>query len=281
MMDPRVQILITADDFGWTDGHNQAIAQAVAAGTLNRASLLCNGGAFAAAVDLTKELAPQGLGVGVHLTLCEGSPCGPAAPLGGLVRSDGAFHDGLGPLLQVYATGRLPLDAIRAEWRRQIERALAAGVALSHLDGHKHVHILPPLCALAAELAKEFQVPYVRAPAAAVSASLLRRGPGGLVLAALGRRARRVLRAAGLATCDHFIGFADSGAITSDHLLTAIAAAPPGITEIMTHPAVPTPAVRRLGQRYAWARRYQFEGELAALCDPRVRSALAALRSGA
>ena len=51
----------------------------------------------------------------------------------------------------------------------------------------------------------------------------------------------------------------------------------PGITEIMTHPAVRTPAVQALGHSYAWARRYQFDGELGALCDPRVRAALRAL----
>ena len=281
MADRSVQILITADDFGWTDGHNQAIEQAALAGTLNRASLLCNGEAFDAAVAIAKRLRPQGLGVGVHLTLCEGSPLGKAAALGGLVRSDGSFHDGLLPLLQGYAQRRLPLLAIEAEWRLQIERALSAGLTLSHLDGHKHVHVLPPLCTLAVALAKEYRVPYLRAPAAAFSRAVLRRGPAWLVLSALGRRARRIMRAAGLTTCDHFVGFSESGALTSGHLLTAIAAARPGITEIMTHPAVLTPAVRKLGQRYAWARHYQFEGELAALCEPRVRAALASLRSAA
>lgn len=281
MTDRRVQILITADDFGWTDGHNQAIEQAALAGTLNRASLLCNGGAFDAAVAVAKRLAPQGLGVGVHLTLCEGEPLGGAAGLGGLARGDGSFHDGLLPLLQSYAQGRLPLAAIAAEWRQQIERALAAGLTLSHLDGHKHVHVLPPLCELAVALAKEYRVPYLRAPAAAVSRAVLRRGPAWLVLSTLGRRARRIMRAAGLLTCDHFVGFSESGALKSGHLLAAIAAARPGITEIMTHPAVLTPAVRQLGLRYAWARHYQFEGELAALCEPRVRAALESLRSAA
>lgn len=280
MADRRVQILITADDFGWTDGHNLAIRQAAAAGTLNRASLLCNGGAFDEAVEIAQQLAPQGLRVGVHLTLCEGAPLGPASALYGLCRPDGSFHDGLGPLLAGFAAGRLPLAAIRAEWRRQIERALAAGLSLSHLDGHKHVHVLPPLVELAVALAKEYRVPYLRAPAAAFSRSALRRGPAWLVLATLGARARRIARAAGLATCDHFIGFAESGSLSGPQLLAAIAAARPGITEIMTHPAVHTPAVRALGARYEWARRYQFEGELAALCDPRVRAALAAVRSG-
>ena len=279
MTDPRVQILITADDFGWTDGHNQAIERAATFGTLNRASLLCNGGAFDAAIGIARRCAPLGLAVGVHLTLCEGAPLGPAAPLGDLVRADGSFHDGLGPLVRSYAAQRLPVAAIHAEWRGQLERARAAGLPLSHLDGHKHVHLLPPLLPVAVALAKEYGVPYVRTPTAPLSGGFLRRAPAALVLSGLGQRARRLVRAAGLATCDHFVGFAQSGALTSEHLLTAIAAARPGITEIMTHPAVRTPAVKALGQSYEWARRYQFEGELAALCDPRVRAALRSLAS--
>jgi predicted glycoside hydrolase/deacetylase ChbG (UPF0249 family) len=272
-------VLVTADDFGWTDGHNQAVERAVLAGTLGRASLLCNGGAFSEAVALAQRLVPRGLGVGVHLTLCEGSPVGPAAPLGELVRADGSFHEGLGPLLRCYAARRLPTfaAAIKAEWRRQIERALGAGLVLTHLDGHKHVHVLPPLVPVAVALAKEYRVPYLRAPAAAPSRSAPLRAPACLVISVLGARARTAARAAGLATCDHFVGFAESGSLTSDHLLSAVtaAAARPGITEIMIHPAVLTPSVRALGERYGWARRYQFDGELAALCDPRVRDALA------
>jgi predicted glycoside hydrolase/deacetylase ChbG (UPF0249 family) len=274
----RTQILITADDFGWTDGHNQAVERAATAGTLNRASLLCNGGAFAEAVAVARRCAP-GLGVGVHLTLCEGRPLGPAAPLGELCRADGEFHDGLLPLVRSYAARRLPVAAIRDEWRRQLERALLAGLPLSHLDGHKHVHALPPLLTVAVELATEYRVPYLRAPAAALSRAALRRAPAWLVIAGLGARARRIVRAAGLLTCDHFVGFAESGGLTVDHLVTAIGAAGPGLTEIMTHPAVRTPAVQALGARYSWARRYRFEDELAALSDPRVLAALAALRS--
>ena len=271
-----VQILITADDFGWTDGHNQAVEQAVRAGTLNRASLLCNGAAFGGAIAVAQRGASQGLSVGVHLTLCEGPPLGPPGPLGELVRCDGEFHDGLGPLVRCYARGRLPHRAITDEWRRQIERALAAGLPLSHLDGHKHVHVLPPLLEVAVALAQEYRVPYLRAPAAALSRSVVRRLPAWLVIAGLGARARRIIRAAGLTTCDHFVGFAESGDLLPQQLLAAIAAARPGITEIMTHPAVRTAAVQTLGERFAWARRYQFEGELAALCDPRVRAALKA-----
>ena len=71
------RILITADDFGWTDGHNLAVERAARAGTLNRASLLATGAAFAGAVIAARRC-PR-LGVGVHLTLCEGRPLSESA----------------------------------------------------------------------------------------------------------------------------------------------------------------------------------------------------------
>ena len=47
----RRRVVITADDFGWTDSQNRRRAGA-AAGTLHRASLLCNGQAFSEAVAI-------------------------------------------------------------------------------------------------------------------------------------------------------------------------------------------------------------------------------------
>ena len=268
------RIILTADDFGWTDGQNLAIERAAQAGTLTRASLLCNGDAFAGAL-LIAQRCPQ-LEVGVHLTLCEGRPVGRGVGLSQLLRSDGAFHDGLRPLCQTYLRGQLDVNAIRDEWRQQIERALRAGFQLSHLDGHKHVHMLPPLQQLAIKLAQEYQVGYVRTSAEILSRRALTRAPVWLVLFCLGTYARHHVRAAGLRTCDRFVGLTDSGQMTAEKLLDAIQEARKhrGTTEIMLHPAVLTPEMLQLGHRYAWARSYQFEGELSALCDPRVIAAL-------
>lgn len=268
------RILITADDFGWTDGHNLAMERAAQAGTLCRASLLANGAAFAGAIETARRV-PQ-LGVGVHLSLCEGRPLSGSAPgLAPLLRPDGALHDGLGPLVRAYATGRLDVAAVRAEWRRQIERALSAGLVLTHLDGHKHVHLLPPLITLAIELAREYGVPYVRVPGEALSLqAALGRAAGWLVLSSLARRARAAVRAAGLATCDHFVGFVRSGAMTREHLLQAVRGARPGLTEIMVHPALRTPQFQAVLGGYAWAQSYRSEEEAAALCDEELRRAL-------
>lgn len=278
-------IVITADDFGWTDGHNQAVRFGVEAGTLGRASLLCderdNREAFSEAVAIGRAY-PQ-LGVGVHLSLCEGRPLRPPETLPGLVRPDGSFHEGLGPLVGRYLARRLEVTAVEGEWRAQIERALRTGLRLSHLDGHKHVHVLPPLFDLAARLAEEYGVPYLRIPGEDATRDALLRGPAWVILAGLSARARQRLRklAPMVQTADHFVGFGQSGGMTAEKLRQAIERARPGTTEIMLHPAVRTTSVTALGQRYGWARAYRFDDELRALRDPAVRAALDATRARA
>lgn len=271
------QVLITADDFGWTDSQNGAVRRGAAAGTLHRASLLCNGQAFAGAIAIAQQH-PR-LGVGVHLTLCEGAPLTAEARCSDLCvgGDERVFHEGLRSLVQLYLRQRLPLATIEGEWRAQIERAQAAGLRLSHLDGHKHVHLLPPLFDLTLRLARDYGVGYVRVPHESVSLRALRRVGSWAVLSALGYRARQRLRQAGLQAADHFVGFSESGGMSAERLEALIRDARPGLTEIMLHPAEETAGVHMLRQRYAWARQYRFEQELAALCHPGVREALGTL----
>lgn len=272
---PR-QVLITADDFGWTESQNQAVLRGVRAGTLHRASLLCNGQGFAEAVEIARQH-PQ-LGVGVHLSLCEGNPLRSALARSPVCTPSGTFPDGLLPLVRLYLAGNLPLSTVEDEWRAQIERALAAGLSLSHLDGHKHVHLLPPLFDLTLRLATEYRVPYVRIPHEAPSLRVLQRVAPWAVLSGLALRAKRRIAGSGLRTADHFVGFSQSGGMSAARLSAAIRAAAPGLTEIMIHPATEGMGLDALRARYAWARSYRFTDELDALCHPSTRAALSDLR---
>jgi hopanoid biosynthesis associated protein HpnK len=259
------KLIINADDFGWTDGQNQAVVQAHTRGILTRASLLCNGLAFEEAIEISSRL-PR-LGIGIHLTLNEGVPLLDARRLPHLTRLDGAFNDGLKPLVWLWATGKLSIQEAQSEWRAQIERALRAGIEPTHLDSHKHVHLFPPLLRAIIDLAREYHIRYVRLPVERTSTRSLQRGPAWLVLWTLGQQARTDLNTAELLHADSFIGFSKSGKMSKEQLANAIHTARIGTTEIMTHPAVITPAVVQLQQRYRWAARYRFEEELAALTD--------------
>jgi hopanoid biosynthesis associated protein HpnK len=256
------RLLVNADDFGWTDGHNQAVAQAHARGVLTRASLLCNTPGFIQAVELARDL-PE-LSVGVHLTLHEGEPLIPAASLPNLTRADGSFHDEPLALASLWLRRKLSAEEALLEWQAQVQRAVKAGIAVAHLDSHKHSHLFPPLLAVIIQLAQDYQIPYVRLP---LDASALRRGPSGWMLWTLALRARPRLRAAGLRFADHFVGISSSGAMVGQRLAATVQRAPEGLTEVMVHPAVVTPAVAELRKRYRWAAVYRFEEELQALCS--------------
>src|SRR5205807_3958311 len=65
-------LIVNADDLGWTEGVNRGILEAFQGGIVTSGSLLANGVAFAEAVMAAKS-AP-GLGVGVHLNLSDGAP---------------------------------------------------------------------------------------------------------------------------------------------------------------------------------------------------------------
>src|SRR5690348_12321713 len=80
-------LIVNADDFGMTEGHNNAILDAHRSGIVTSSSLLANGYAFDHAVALAKQTPT--LGIGVHLTLTEGLPV--ASKVNTLLGPDGKF----------------------------------------------------------------------------------------------------------------------------------------------------------------------------------------------
>ena len=65
-------LIVNADDLGWTEGVNRGIADAFRNGIVTSASMLANGEAFAGGLQIAGQ-AP-GLGLGVHLNLSDGAP---------------------------------------------------------------------------------------------------------------------------------------------------------------------------------------------------------------
>ncbi len=258
------KMIINADDFGWTDGHNLAIEQACNQGILNSASLMTTTPGFKQALQIIQNT-PK-LRVGVHLTLNETPSLSNPTRLPNLTQSDGTFHDSIRKLVSLWSRGKLRTEEAGEEWRAQLERALEANIPVSHLDSHKHVHLFPPLWDAIVNLAQEYQIAYIRLPLERFSALALRRFPFWGAMWMLGLRARQKLRGTPIQFADRFWGFSVSGACTLPRLATALQhPAENGITEIMVHPARITPQVESLREKYVWAAHYQFEEELTAL----------------
>lgn len=205
-------------------------------GIVTACSVVANGVAFEEAIE--RLLVVPTLEVGVHLTLVEersltGMPF-PRSYIG-------------------FILARKDFVAIERELRAQIERVLAAGLRVTHLNGHQHLHMLPPIFEIVTKLAEEYGIGYVRRVRD-------RGGKGGLL-----RRASVAglnLFGAGGST----IGIMEAGHLTAERIVSLLRCVV-GLTELVTHPGVAVDAY--LHWRYAW------DAELEALCDPRLRQAIA------
>jgi chitin disaccharide deacetylase len=246
-----MRLIVNADDFGFTRDVNAGIVEAHRDGILTATTLMANGAALGDAVRLAGEN-PR-LDLGCHLVLVQGnSVLAPASPL----------PDTLSQLLLAVGLGRI---RIYDELAAQVRRVLEAGILPTHLDTHKHTHLLPQVLEAVARISEEFRIPWVRRPFDFGSTSLV-----GRILHMAGGRFRRVLAKHGCRTTDYFAGFQMTGRFGAPELAALIRRLPPGITEFMCHPG-------RCGAELQAARtrlKESRENELRALTAPETRRAL-------
>jgi chitin disaccharide deacetylase len=227
--------------------------------------------AAAGAVAMARRL-PR-LAVGLHLALTDATPVSPARAVPDLVDASGRFRADMA--LAGAAIFFLPhvRRQMLAEVRAQFEAFRATGLALDHVNAHKHFHLHPSVLSAILAMAAEFGAPPVRVPLEprSVLARIdgARPNLGAAALAPLARLQRARLKRAGVATPDQVFGLTWSGAMTHSRLQGLIAHLPDGVTEIYTHPATsPGSAGSAPGYRY--------EEELAALASPELRRQIAA-----
>jgi chitin disaccharide deacetylase len=156
---------------------------------------------------------------------------------------------------------------------------IAAGIKPTHVDGHKYIHLLPGITAIAAHVAWQFGIPVMRIPHRMIDSPAARppRTPGLLILTLMGMVAYRTAKRAGLRMSDWVAGFVDTGHLDSAAIHRLLRSPSPGLTEILCHPAYRSPQLDDLlAQGYRWIRSYDFDAETAAVSDPALRQALEA-----
>jgi len=264
------QLIVTADDFGAAAEVNEAVERAHRDGILSAASLMVAGTAARDAVARAKTM-PK-LRVGLHLVLVEGKPVLPAATVPDLVDSSGYFRTDMaraGAAMFFLPKVRAQLAA---EMAAQFEAFAATGLKLDHVNAHKHFHLHPTIASLMVEMAASHGVKGARVPLEpqAVLARIEPRKASAVVALTtpFAKSLRRRFRRAGIAAPDQVFGLAWSGDMTGERLAGLIRHLPEGLSEIYTHPAT--------GPYPGSAPGYQYEGELAALTDPRLPGLLAA-----
>jgi hopanoid biosynthesis associated protein HpnK len=275
-------LIVNADDLGWTEGVNRGIAEAHRNGIVTSTSLLANGVAFASGVELARST--PGLGVGVHLNLSDGEPTAPRELVATLLNDEGEFAGGPEALLLRIAKRDVTVREAEQEWEAQIEKVKEAGIQPTHLDGHKHVHMLPGLFEVALRLAKRHGIGAIRVAheasslRAALSAGdamhasvVLKQGVQARGLKLLARDAREQAERAGISMSDYFCGIAQTGEITREGLTRMLRSLPEGTTELMTHPGYADQDLQNSATRLQGSR----QTELSILTDPEIRNLVA------
>lgn len=268
------RLIINADDLGADEGRNKGIFEAVRAGVVTSASILPNGPALDHALDEIRSGGYERLSFGVHLNLTEGRPL--AGDLSILTGPGGKFLGKAAAHRLLMKTGNASLESdIARETALQIGRLLDSGIAVTHIDGHQHVHVFPAALRIVTETAKAHGIRRMRVPDEIVLPGC-GTVPGDLLeeacrFASLGRDARKSLRGAGIASSDHFCGLALKGRLDAERLLALLETLPEGTTELMVHPGR-----EPVGAPFSAFSSADRERELEALLDPRFRLALQA-----
>jgi predicted glycoside hydrolase/deacetylase ChbG (UPF0249 family) len=253
----KKQLIVTADDFGMTRGVNEGIVAAHRSGVVTCASLMVNGGAFDCAVEMARQ--NPDLDLGLHLNLTH-------RPL---------------RLLVALAKREIEVVQLEREIRVQIEKALATGLPISHLDGHKHVHAIPQVLKILRRVLPEYGIRAIRPLKAKTPKllALLLRNPRWripiLKQHSLGKCASLAWKASWRGKIrntvkgpQRFYGIAETGFLDLPAFADIIRSLAPGVSEVMCHPGYVDEEMCKLPTRL----RAQRERELDVLTSTQLRN---------
>ncbi len=262
MASAKRRLIVNADDFGASESINAAVIDAHQRGILTTASLMVNGAAAEQAVRLANE--NPNLGVGLHLTLCCGSPALPQSQIPNLVNEHAKFRESPVAAGMIYFFSSAARRELALEIAAQFEKFAQTDLVLDHLNGHLHFHLHPTVFSL---LGRELGGRKVRA-------MRLTRDPLGidwpigrgrwfyrlshaLIFKQLSRRALAFLRARNIRHTDVVFGLLENARVTEDYILKLLPHLPIGDSELYSHPSLE-----------------EFKHEYDALVSPRVLEAV-------
>jgi predicted glycoside hydrolase/deacetylase ChbG (UPF0249 family) len=196
----------------------------------------------------------RGLGIGVHLAVDEYHPILPAADIPTLVNAEGRFPSRGRQFLNMALNSRTKGDLLR-EWDAQISRIVAAGIKLTHIDGHGHCHAHPAVTGIIIRLAERYGIAHVRLPAEPLAMSkgrsLSRRFAEKVALQFASQLTRRKWQDR-LFFPRSFYGFSHGGHMTSAILRQVTDSIPPGTSELMVHVGLSNDEAAGFWTGYDW-----------------------------
>jgi predicted glycoside hydrolase/deacetylase ChbG (UPF0249 family) len=236
-------MIIHADDIGTCQASLAAYADLLDDGLVSSASVMTPGAWFPATAMFCRGNADR-VDMGVHVTLtsehagCRWAPLSTRDPATGLLDAGGYFHSAPMALKE-----RAAPEAVQLEIRAQVERALAAGIDVTHIDTHEFtVGERPAFFESYVQVALEYGIPPLLVRGHAVDLHDMDRGSTGEAATGAIAEYMSVLEAQGLPVLDSLYM---SPLITAegrlDQMRRLLAVLSPGISVLIFHPARNTP----------------------------------------
>jgi chitin disaccharide deacetylase len=223
-------------------------------GILTCASLMVGGNAAADAIAIARRV--PSLKLGLHLVLVEDVPALPAQAIPDLVDASGHFRrDLVRAGTEMFLRPKVKRQ-LAAEITAQFEAFKATGLALDHVNAHKHYHLHPTIAALILSIGPRYGMRALRVPSEPINViRAIEPVPitaPQVAVAFWSRFLRSRARRNGIIVPDHVFGLAWSGAMTGTRMRGVLAHLPQGLSEIYTHPATAGGfAGEAAGYRYA------------------------------
>lgn len=248
---------------------NEAVEIGHREGVLAAASLMVGASGCDDAVARARRL-PR-LRVGLHLVLVEGRPVLPPSAVPDLVTGAGAFRTDMAAMgAEIFFRPKVRRQ-LAAEIEAQFEAFARTGLALDHVNTHKHYHLHPTIAGLMLRIGRRYGMAASRAPieprAVLAAVEPAAAPPPAYVTEPWARIMRSRYRRAGVAMADQVFGLAWSGAMTAERVAGIVRRLPAGLSELYLHPAT-------AGGFEGAAEGYDYPGELAALLAPETRAAI-------
>lgn len=248
MLHCRVRrLIINADDLGLTAGVNRGIFDCIQRGVVTSSTLMANGRALQDAIQLCVATGNDKVSFGCHVVLVDGAPIRPPEQVRSLLAGP---HSPVFPArfgqVAMAAWRRSNSDEAESEAAAQIRTLQENGLRVSHIDSHKHVHLLPHILRPMLRAARACGVRAVRNPFAPIKplafAHLVRRPhlwkrySEVKVLRSLSARFRRHVKDEGFVTTDGTFGIVATGALDMPLFDAIIGSVPEGNWELCCHP---------------------------------------------
>ena len=271
------RLIINADDFGLTSGVNRAIAEGNRSGVLTSATMMANAQASAAAIDIARE--QPALKTGCHIVLIDGVPI--SANLPSLTNGSARFRSSLKQFALAAVRKQIAAEEIQREAEAQIRKIQTRGIALTHVDSHKHTHMFPQVLRPVLRAARACGIRAVRNPFEPLRSwprsmvlgtpALWLRSAGVMAFQMFAAEFRRALTEEAMLSTDGTVGIAATGKLDQKMLLGILNALPEGTWELVCHPGYSDADLKAAGTRLTQSR----ETELAALISEETKEAIA------